>query len=307
MNAPLVRTEPQFPVLALTEADALAVLESSLYPGAQLHSIKAVLSWCKANGMDPMTKPVHIVPMSVKKAGTKDYEWRDVIMPGIETYRTKAARTQAYAGIAAINYGDTRKFKIDEFELEYPEWCEVVVMRIVGGKPFPFTSGRVRWMECYATAGKDTTKPNAMWKKRAFGQLEKCAEAMALRRAFPEAIGAELTMEELAGKTLGEDAIEGTATRVEVEQPKSKTNGQPAASESAAPKPHASESKPVTAGALKTIRAQMHNAALSDLDVKARFGHDADGVVIENWTLESLDMAQVNAVLEFIRNPAQQA
>lgn len=222
MNAPLVRTDPQFPVLALTESDALAVLESSLYPGAQLSSIKAVLSWCRANGMDPMTKPVHIVPMSVKKSGTDKYEMRDVIMPGIETYRTKATSTKKYAGISSITYGETKQFKQGEFEMDYPDWCEVVVMRLVGSTPYPFTSGRVCWLESYATAGRDTKMPNAMWKKRAFGQLEKCAEAMALRRAFPESIGAELTMEELAGKTLGEDtnqAIDVTATRVD--EPKS--------------------------------------------------------------------------------------
>src|SRR5258708_38102932 len=60
--------------------------------------------------------------------------------------------------------------------------------------------------------------PNAMWKKRAFGQLEKCAEAMALRRAFPE-LGAAATADEMEGKTIEHDdlpavpAIEGPKAR----------------------------------------------------------------------------------------------
>jgi hypothetical protein len=41
-----------------------------------------------------------------------------------------------------------------------------------------------------------------MWCRRPFGQIEKCAEAAALRRAFPEEIGNEYTAEEMEGHAL---------------------------------------------------------------------------------------------------------
>lgn len=119
-----------------------------------------------------------------------------------------------------------------------------------------------------------------------------------------------------------ETIIDGT-TGVIVEQPKSKSQkpegdspeSRPAGNAASGPtgggvstgaihSDNGQPAKPITAGALKTIKAQMANAALSDLDAKVKFGHDADGVVIENWTLESLDMSQVNAVLAWIRNPS---
>jgi len=43
-----------------------SALKNSLYTGARDESIKMVLDYCKAAKLDPMQKPVHIVPMSVK-------------------------------------------------------------------------------------------------------------------------------------------------------------------------------------------------------------------------------------------------
>ena len=212
------------PAFSMSEDELLAVLESSLYPGARRESIKLVVGWCKATSKDPMKRPVHIVPMSVKKAGTRDdYEWRDVIMEGIGSLRTDAMRTGCFAGLSEAEFGPEKILAIGETKVAYPEWCEIKAYRFVGGEKCEFSSGKVRWLETYGTAKRDSLAPNAMWKKRPYGQLEKCAEAMALRRAFPE-IGAAPTNDEMAGKTIGDDdAIEGIATEkheIRMPQPK---------------------------------------------------------------------------------------
>jgi len=38
-------------------------LKTSLYPNAIDESVDMVLAYCQAGALDPMTKPVHIVPM----------------------------------------------------------------------------------------------------------------------------------------------------------------------------------------------------------------------------------------------------
>lgn len=187
---------------ALSDNDLIRVMQASVYPGAHADSIRLVLGYCKARGLDPMKKPVHIVPMYDKDTRGM----RDVIMPGITSYRIDAARTGEYSGKSEPVFGPTvtRKFKGEDRqgktytkEVTFPEWCKVTVHR----KGHSFTATEL-WLENYATVGRGSEVPNEMWARRAFGQLAKCAEAQALRMAFPEEIGGEPTAEEMEGKTI---------------------------------------------------------------------------------------------------------
>jgi phage recombination protein Bet len=177
--------------LQLADEELIPVLRSSLYPGATDQSIKLVIGYCKAAGLDPIQKPVHLVPMNVKKVGAKnEYEWRDVVMPGIGLYRIQASRTGELAGIDEPEFGPMKS----AHGIEYPDYCKVTVYRMIGGQRVPFTACEF-WEENYATAGRETQSPNAMWKRRPRGQIAKCAEAQALRKAFPE-LGSQPTADE---------------------------------------------------------------------------------------------------------------
>jgi len=199
-------------VMEMDEAELVSVLQTSLYPGAKLESIKMVLGYCKAAGLDPMQKPVHIVPMEVP-TGKKDgkgwdiKEKRDVIMPGIGLYRTQAARNGQLAGISEPEFGPEVELTLGDSEkqvtITVPQWCKVTVYRLIGGVPYAFI-GCERWLENYATQSRNNDAPNSMWKKRPFAQLAKCAEAQALRKAFPE-VGSQATAEEMEGKVLEGD------------------------------------------------------------------------------------------------------
>lgn len=199
MNA-ITKTSAQASTLALSEADAIAVLQNSLYPGARPESIRMVLAWCKATGRDPMKRPIHIVPMWVKDAVTGQGGMRDVLMPGIGTYRTDAANSGQYAGKGEPEFGPDVTGAVGNLKITYPKWCKVTVSRLVGGQIRHFTAMEF-WLENYATAGRDKDEPNTMWRKRPYGQLAKCAESQALRMAFPDETGNTNTQEEMEGKT----------------------------------------------------------------------------------------------------------
>ncbi len=198
------------------ESELIDVLATSLYPGASVGSIKLVLSYCKASGLDPMQKPVHIVPMWDGKTGMM----RDVVMPGIGLYRTQAARNGC-AGVGEPEFGPDITETIGGASITYPQWCRITVKRKLStGDVVDFTAKEF-WRENYAVrGGKDKSiAPNAMWTKRPYGQLAKCAEAQALRKAFPE-IGSEPTADEMAGKSINDYDITIDASTGEILTPK---------------------------------------------------------------------------------------
>lgn len=201
----LVVREPDMKWLDIPREDLVPTLQTSLFPGAKAASIAAVLDYCEAAGLNVMLKPVHIVPMSVKLPNGK-YEYRDVVMPGINHYRTQASRTRTYMGKSEPEWGPDRELMFGDFKIVVPEWCKVTVKRLVGGHIAEFTAQEY-WTENYATKGKDSTTPNAMWQKRPKGQLHKCAEAQALRMAFPELVGGE-TAEEMEGKVIDLEVLD---------------------------------------------------------------------------------------------------
>lgn len=201
MNA-MIRQSSE--LVSADRADAIrTALKSSLYPGAADESVDLVLSYCKAAGLDPMQKPVHIVPMW----DGKNKVMRDVVMPGIGLYRTNAARTGEFAGISEPEFGPIVTERIGNRDVTFPEWCKVSVRRqLPSGHVAEFTAVEY-WVENYAIKGgkEQDQSPNAMWSKRPRGQLAKCAQAQALRMAFPEAVGAAPTAEEMEGKAIGSD------------------------------------------------------------------------------------------------------
>lgn len=199
MNA-ITKTESS--ALALNEDDLMRVLQSSLYPGAAPASIKLVIGYCRAAGLDPMQKPVHIVPMWDGKAK----QMRDVVMPGVNLYRTQAARSGQFAGMTEPDFGPDETVTLGGQQITFPVWCRVTVKRMLANGTVAEFTAREFWMENYAVKGgqEKSIAPNAMWTKRPRGQIAKCAAAQALRIAFPE-IASAPTADEMEGKTVHAD------------------------------------------------------------------------------------------------------
>jgi phage recombination protein Bet len=166
---------------------------ASIFPGASDESKLMAIDYCKSRNLDIMKKPCHIVPMNVKDAKTGQYSWRDIIMPGIAEIRITADRTGKYAGQDAPIFGPMVEMDFGKSTYTVPEFCTVTVYRIINGERVSFS--HTEFFEEAANTTKDGAL-NSMWSKRKRGQLSKCAEAGALRKAFPEESGGIIAAEE---------------------------------------------------------------------------------------------------------------
>lgn len=180
-----------------------SAIGSSIFPGASDESKLLAFDYCKARGLDIMKKPCHIVPMSVKDAKSGRYEWRDVIMPGIAEARITAHRTGCYAGQDAPIFGPQVDATIGKTKHTVPEFCTVTVYRIIEGQRVGTSHTEYFEEACGTTKDGEL---NSMWTKRKRGQLAKCAEAGALRKAFPEEMGGIITAEEAETEATMRDA-----------------------------------------------------------------------------------------------------
>jgi len=236
MSNELAVQQSEYAVLNMPQSTAIATLRASLYPGASDESVINVLEYCRAAKLDPMQRPVHIVPMWDAKTG----KTRDTIMPGVNFHLTAAERNGC-AGIGEPEYGPDVTEVLGEERITYPAWCKVKVLRLIDGGRIAEFVGYERFTECVSTNKKGT--PNAMWKKRPYGMLAKCAMSQALRKGFPSVAGA-YTAEEMAGKAIGEEFDEYVVNESEAVKP-SPTAGIKTKAEASAEKKRAAKAKEV--------------------------------------------------------------
>lgn len=176
------------------------VLCEIIFPDARSErAIEMALAYCRVRGLDVFKRPVHIVQVYDGAAN----RMIDAIWPGIAELRTMAMRTGQFAGFGQTEFGDAIEKRIGEGMFRFPEWARCTVYRLLAGRHVAFAGPKVFWEETYGRDGVDQISPSAHWRRRPRGQLEKCAEAAALRRAFPEELGSEYAAEEVDSQRFG--------------------------------------------------------------------------------------------------------
>ena len=134
--------------------------------------LQLFLYTCRRTGLDPLAKQIY----AIKRKGVM------AIQTGIDGYRLIADRTGKYAG------NDDPIFDSEEV----PRRAVVTVYKMVDGVRCGFTSS-ARWDQYYP--GKGTQ--SFLWDKMPHLMLGKCAEALALRKAFPADLSGIYTHEEM--------------------------------------------------------------------------------------------------------------
>ena len=142
----------------------------------------------KRTGLDPLTKQIYAVFRWDSRQGKEIMS----IQAGIDGMRLVAQRTGQYAG-----QDDAVMLPEDE-STKYPTKATVTVYKSINGERVAFTAS-ARWSE-YAPVKSDGSV-EFMWAKMPYTMLAKCAEALALRKGFPNELSGIYSEEEMRQTT----------------------------------------------------------------------------------------------------------
>lgn len=161
----------------------LDLIKNQIAKGCSAAEIEYFIGVCQRTGLDPFQRQIYAIRR--KDNGTE----KMTIQTGIDGYRLIADRTDRYAGSdePVHHYDDAGNLMRSV----------VTVWKMVGGVRGSFTASAL-WSE-YQQAN------NKMWVKMPCTMLAKCAEALALRKAFPADLSGLYTTEEMMQSEGGND------------------------------------------------------------------------------------------------------
>lgn len=164
-------------------SEQVRILAETVAKGCDQNELGFFLNVCKLKRLDPFSGQVHCIKRWDSQLGRE----KMVVQVGIDGFRVNAARTEELAGSDDAVY--------DSEEAEHPNWAKVTVYRYGrNDERIPYTA-TARWNE-YVQKKKDGT-PSGKWVQMPFLMLGKCAEALALRKAFPDELSGMYTNEEM--------------------------------------------------------------------------------------------------------------
>lgn len=194
-HAPAIRdtlTEGQMDVLRRTIAHDLTDDEFDLFAAVS-----------RRTGLDPFKRQIWAVKRRTNQRKKDDNgrwvdNWVDVmqIQTGIDGYRTIAERSGQYGGPASTEWcGPDGQWTDVWLSSTPPAAARVGVLR--RGFTHPIY-GVAIFAEFVATKGQgDNKEPTGQWKTMPAHMIAKCAEALAIRKAFPDDIAGVYTVEEM--------------------------------------------------------------------------------------------------------------
>lgn len=202
MSSDVVAIRPQGNELSLAaEAEfwnekQLAALRQIGVEGASNGDLAVFHHVCQRTGLDPFARQIHFIE--------RQHKW--TIQTGIDGFRLVARRAVDRTGealsIGAPEWcGPDGQWRDVWLEDGPPSAARVTVKR--GDGEFPAIA---LWREYHQTKRDGTI--TSMWATRPAGQLAKCAEALALRKAFPQDLSGVYSRDEMGARDVVEGHVE---------------------------------------------------------------------------------------------------
>src|SRR5574338_285135 len=213
------------------DTEKIELMRRTIARGASDDELALFVEQCMRTGLDPFARQIYSVRRKQWNSQSRSYEEAQVIQVSIDGFRLIADRTHKYAGqVGPWWCGQDGEWKEVWLSDNPPAAAKVGVMRHDFHQPLYAIALYKSYVQ---TNGQGD--PVSRWKTDPAGMLAKCAEALALRRAFPHELSGLYTTEEMGQADNPANANNGngngngtpvTGGAVAQNAPRAKSNGQ---------------------------------------------------------------------------------
>lgn len=178
--------------------DKIDLIKNTVCKGASDNELSLFLHYCKRTGLDPLARQIYGVTREVWDKETKTKKTQMSIQTSIDGFRLIADRSGKYAGqLGPFWCGNDGKWVDVWLKQEPPLAAKIGVIRTDFKEPV-WAIARF-WSYAQTYNDKQSGKPqlNTMWQKMGDHMIAKCAESLALRKAFPQELSGLYSDEEM--------------------------------------------------------------------------------------------------------------
>lgn len=158
--------------------DQISLIKKQIAPKATDDELKLFLYQAKRTGLDPLTRQIYCIHRYDKNVGQKM-----TVQTSIDGFRVIAERSGDYGG------QDEPEFVEQDGKIVC---CKIPVYKFRGDVRYKASVGVAYWDEYVPQAGQDY-----MWRKMPHTMISKVAEALGLRKAYPQDLSGLYTNDEM--------------------------------------------------------------------------------------------------------------